>query len=89
LANYLGYDPFTNPALGSPKGNESSDVALLSSGERLTLGEQIRKRRLELRKTGTQSASDLGVSIKTLRDWETGRRSPLRRLQARVDEFLK
>ncbi len=29
---YLGYDPFTNPALGRPKGNETQVVAFLSSG---------------------------------------------------------
>jgi DNA-binding XRE family transcriptional regulator len=26
---YLGYDPFTNPALGRPKGNETPFVAFL------------------------------------------------------------
>jgi DNA-binding XRE family transcriptional regulator len=30
LITYLGYDPFTNPTLGSPKGNKPSCVAFLS-----------------------------------------------------------
>ena len=30
LAAYLGYDPFTDPTLGSPKRNEPSRVAILS-----------------------------------------------------------
>jgi len=31
LIAYLGYDPFTNPALGHPKGNETNGVAILST----------------------------------------------------------
>ena len=43
LIAYLGYDPFTNSALGKPKGNETSCVAILSSnvgdGEHHAAGE--------------------------------------------------
>src|SRR5580693_9182628 len=67
LVAYLGYDPFTNPALGRPLGNETTGVAILSPQGPLTLGQKIRKRRLERRKTRTQLAEELGVSIKTLR----------------------
>jgi len=48
---YLGYDPFTIPALGRPKGNETPFVAFLSSDPSADIGQRIKKRRLELRKT--------------------------------------
>jgi transcriptional regulator with XRE-family HTH domain len=77
LVDYLGHDPFTDPALGSPKGNETSFVAILAPTAPLTLGQQIRKRRLELRKNRTECAGEFGVSVKTLWGWETGRWEPL------------
>jgi len=49
LVEYLGYDPFTNPALGSPKGNESSCVAFLSPDAPASLGQKIQERRLCLK----------------------------------------
>ncbi|HEU0009736.1 MAG TPA: hypothetical protein VFT34_07970, partial [Verrucomicrobiae bacterium] len=47
LVEYLGYDPFTNPALGRPKGNETPSVALLAPSA--DISQQIMKRRLELK----------------------------------------
>jgi transcriptional regulator with XRE-family HTH domain len=85
---YLGYDPFTDPALGRPLGNETHDVAFLSSTEPLSFGQQIINRRLELKKTGKQCAKELGVSDKTLRGWETGRREPTPELRKRAAEFF-
>jgi transcriptional regulator with XRE-family HTH domain len=76
LVEYLGCDPFTNPALGGPKGNESSYVAILAPTGPQTLGQRIRKRRLELRKNRKECAKELGVSVKTLWAWETGRCQP-------------
>jgi transcriptional regulator with XRE-family HTH domain len=76
LIAYLGYDPFTNPELGRPKGNETTGVAILAPTGPLTLGEQIRKRRMELRKNRKECAKKLGVSVKTLRSWETSRCQP-------------
>jgi DNA-binding XRE family transcriptional regulator len=76
LAAYLGYDPFTDPTLGSPKRNESSCVAFLSPDAPVTLGQKIKQHRLKLRKTRKQMASELGVSVKTLWGWETDRWLP-------------
>ncbi len=88
IAAYLGYDPFTNPALGSPKGNETQGVAFLVLHKPLSFGERIIKRRLELRKTRKQCAQKLGVSVKTLWGWETGRYKPTASLLDRIAKFL-
>jgi DNA-binding XRE family transcriptional regulator len=56
LTAYLGYDPFTNPVLGSPRGNEPSCVAFLSIDAPLTLGQKMKQNRLKLRKTRKQMA---------------------------------
>ena len=76
LIEYLGYDPFTNPALGRPKGNETSGVAFLSSAASAEIGHLFKKRRLELKKTRKQMARELGISVKTLWGWETKRHKP-------------
>ena len=88
LIAYLGYDPFTNPALGSPKGNESSCVAFLVPGDPLTLGQRIAKRRLELRKTRQECAKEMGASVKTLRGWEACQCEPNASHFKRVMAFL-
>ena len=72
LIAYLGYDPFTDPALGSPKRNESSCVAFLSPDAPDTLGQKMKQNRLKLRKTRKQTAAELGVSVK----WEADRWQP-------------
>jgi len=51
---YLGYDPFTIPALGRPKGNGTPGVAFLSSDPSVHIGQQITQRRMELKKTRKQ-----------------------------------
>ena len=84
IAAYLGYDPFTNPVLGRPKGNETSCVAFFSPNVANSLGERIRLRRLQLRKTGKQCAKELGISVKTLWGWERNRRLPTPLLRARL-----
>jgi transcriptional regulator with XRE-family HTH domain len=76
LVAYLGYDPFNNPALGRPKGNESSGVAILSLDAPVTIGQNIKIRRFKLKKTRKQLALELGISVKTLWGWETNRREP-------------
>jgi DNA-binding XRE family transcriptional regulator len=73
---YLGYDPFNDPTLGSPKRNEPSCVAFLSKDAPVTLGHKMKRNRLKLRKTRKQMASELGVSVKTLWGWETDRWQP-------------
>jgi transcriptional regulator with XRE-family HTH domain len=88
ISAYLGYDPFTNPALGAPKGNETKGVALLSPDSPENLGQSITRRRMELKKTRAQCAQELGVSVKTLADWEFNRRLPIRRFRERIIQFL-
>jgi DNA-binding XRE family transcriptional regulator len=76
ITAYLGYDPFTDPMLGRPRGNETTDVAFLSQSGPLSLGHQIIKRRMELRKDRKQCAEEMGISAKTLQAWETNRYQP-------------
>ena len=76
VSAYLGYDPFIDPTLGRPKGNETIDVASLSSKGPLTAGQQIIRYRLKQKKTRKQFAEELGVDVKTLLAWETDRRRP-------------
>ncbi len=85
---YLCYDPFTNPALGRPKGNETPVVAFLSSAPSADIGQRIKKRRLELKKTRKQMAKGMGISVKTLWGWETKRHKPTGALRAHIVEFL-
>jgi len=76
VSAYLGYDPFIDPTLGRPKGNETIDVAFLSSKAPLTPGQQIIRYRLKQKKTRKQLAEELGVDVKTLLNWETDRSRP-------------
>ena len=89
LIAYLSYDPFTDPALGSPKVNEPSGVAFLSSGAHTNIGQEIRNRRLQMRKTRKQFAKELGVDVKTLRNWETNRCHPSVALLRRLVKLLR
>jgi transcriptional regulator with XRE-family HTH domain len=50
--------------------------AFLAPSGFLSLGQQIRKRRIELKKNRKQLVHELGVSAKTLRGWETSRCQP-------------
>ena len=86
---YLDHNPFTDPALGKPKSNETHHVAFLALETPSTIGEQILKRRLEQRKTRKDCAEELGVTAKTFLDWETNRRQPTAVLQKRINEFLR
>jgi transcriptional regulator with XRE-family HTH domain len=76
LVAYLGYDPFTETGLPDAKSNEPSGVAFLSPEALVSIGQKIRHFRLKLRKTRTQFALELGVSMKTLWGWETNRWQP-------------
>jgi len=88
LVEYLGYDPFTNPALGRPKGNETPGVDFLSSEPSDHIGQQIAKRRMELKKPRKQMAKELRISVKTLWGWETNRYRPTPQLRERICRFL-
>ncbi len=86
---YLGYDPFTDPELGRPKGNESTVVAFLSSDGSVPIGVALRNHRLGLKKNKKEFAAELGVDVRTLRNWAAGRHAPLPNRLRRILEFLK
>jgi DNA-binding XRE family transcriptional regulator len=88
LITYLGCDVFTNPALGSLRGNEPSCVAFLSQTGPPSMGHQIVKRRMELRKNREQCAEEMGISVKTLKAWETNRYQPSSALLKRLVKCL-
>jgi DNA-binding transcriptional regulator YiaG len=85
----LGFNPFTNPALGSPKGNETEGVAFLSAEVSANLGEQIIRHSIKMRKSRQQIAKELGLNPKTVRNWETGRRKPSAHLKKRIEILLR
>jgi transcriptional regulator with XRE-family HTH domain len=89
LIAYLGYDPFTDPTFGRPKGNETSCVAFFSPDAPITMGQKIKQHRLKLQKSRKQLASELGVSVKTLWGWETDRREPTTKGQEQIAKFLE
>jgi transcriptional regulator with XRE-family HTH domain len=88
IVAYLGYNPFTDPALGRPGGNEPSGVDFLSSATPANLGQKIARRRVQMRKNRKECAKELGVSVKTLLNWETNRRQPSALLRKRIAGFL-
>jgi len=83
ITEYLGFNPFTDPALGRPLGNERVPVVLLSS-----YGYQLRQKRIEMRLTRRALAEQLGISWKTIWGWENGRRYPSGNLKQRLENFL-
>jgi len=76
ITTFLGYDPFTNPALGAPPSNKPIGVAILSPNSPISLGQAIRAERIKQRKTCKMFAAELGVSVKTLWLWEADRNAP-------------
>jgi transcriptional regulator with XRE-family HTH domain len=52
-----------------------------------TLGEQLRKHRLELLWLQTDVTAKIGVSSASVSDWERGITSPSRRLTKKIQEF--
>ena len=88
IVAYLGYDPFTDPTVGRPRGNETIDVAFLAQSGPLSLGHQIVKRRMELRKNREECAEEMGISARTLQAWETNRYQPSSALLKRLVKCL-
>jgi DNA-binding XRE family transcriptional regulator len=88
VAAFLGFNPFTNPALGSPKGNEPNGGAFLSPDAPANIGQAIIRHCLKVRKTRQQIAKELGLSPKTVWNWVTGRRHPNSHLRTRTLKFL-
>lgn len=88
IIRFLGHDSFKDRTLGKPKGNESRDVAALSKAELGSFGRRIIERRLELMKSRSEMAKELGVSVKTLWGWETNRRQPSRAFHDNIARFV-
>jgi DNA-binding XRE family transcriptional regulator len=88
IAAYLGFDPFTDPALGSPKGNETQVVAILSPGAPDNLGQRVVAESIKSRTTRKEFARKLGLSPKTVWNWKTGRRRPSRAISERVAKLM-
>jgi hypothetical protein len=42
IVDYLGYDPFIIPPVGTPKGNETRGVAFLAPDSKAAIGQRIR-----------------------------------------------
>ena len=89
VTKYLGFDPFTNPAFGSPKGTETQGVAFLSLEAPINLGQAIIRHCIKARKTRKQFAKELGLNPKTVWNWVTERRQPSALLQKRIKTFLE
>jgi DNA-binding XRE family transcriptional regulator len=53
-----------------------------------TLGEKIKKRRIERRMFQRQAAAKIGISTASLSKWECGLTNPLRRMTKSIQEFL-
>ena len=88
LIAYLGYDPFTDPMLGRPKGNETIGVAIFPNQGPSSFGLEVRRHRLARRLNRKKCALLLGVSAKTLWGWETGRHEASVQEQQRILEML-
>ena len=58
LIAYLGFDPFIETGLKTPKGNETSGVAYFSTDAPVSIGQKIRHFRLKLRKARLQLANE-------------------------------
>lgn len=55
----------------------------------VTIGDHIRKRRLDLKLTQKQVAGILGVNEMTIVNWELGHTEPLKKHTARIIDFLR
>lgn len=88
IASFLGYDPFADPAVGMPRSNETFDVAVFAALAPESLQRRLWNHRLKHKKTRTECANELGVSIKTFQAWERGARAPIKRLKARLETYL-
>lgn len=86
---YLGCNPFTDPALGRPGATNPHSLPFYHSETSVSLGQQIMKCRLQMKKTRKQLAREMGVSVKTLWSWETNRRLPTAVLQGQLMKFLE
>jgi DNA-binding XRE family transcriptional regulator len=89
VVTFLGYDPFTDPALGMPGGNKPDGVAFSSiCGAPQTFGQLLFRHRIQFKKTRQEFAKELGISVKTLRGWEIGLHRPSGNQENRIKLVL-
>jgi hypothetical protein len=74
--------------LGKPKGNETKVVAFLAPGAPEHIGKRIVSHCIKMRKNLKQFAKEIGISPKTIWNWQTGRRQPNPALPKRIVNFL-
>lgn len=53
-----------------------------------TIGEHIRKRRVELQLSQKEVSKIIGVTENTVHFWETGRYKPLKKYYSKIDDFI-
>jgi DNA-binding transcriptional regulator YiaG len=53
-----------------------------------TIGEHVRKRRMDLRLSQAKAASQIGVNVHAIEDWEAGDTEPHSRLRPAIIHFL-
>jgi transcriptional regulator with XRE-family HTH domain len=88
IKDYLGYDPFTDPALGHPGGNKPPRVAFLSSSSHINIGQRIVAECIKARRTRKEFAQNLGISPKTIWNWSVARRKPSRAVLQRIAKLV-
>jgi len=54
-----------------------------------TIGEKIRKKRMDLGLFQKEVAEIIGVNEQTINNWETGKFSPAKRFKKRIERFLE
>jgi transcriptional regulator with XRE-family HTH domain len=88
IVDYLGCDPFDNPVLGCFQSNKPQFVASLAEKGPLSLGKQIMRCRLEMKKSRKQLAEELGICPKTLWGWEADHRRPSSKFEMSMKRLL-
>ena len=88
---YLGYDPFrkmANTVHQNGEGNETIDVAMLLAQGSNAFGGKFREIRLDRRLTAKKCAAILEADVKSIRNWETGKKRPMRSHQKTIQKWF-
>jgi len=82
-SNFIPALPFCHAALTTPKPKPPSYPNALS-----TLGDHLRKKRLDLRLLQEQVAEQIGVDVTTITNWESNKTAPALRYFPNIIRFL-
>ena len=82
-ANLIPALPFCHVSLKGPKPSPSAYPKILK-----TLGDHIRKKRLDLGLLQKEVAERIGVGKTTIYNWEKNRTTPASRFRRRIIQFL-